>query len=125
MNEQHLPQSESVKYLGIHLDKGLTWKTHIFNKRKYLGLKFNKHYWLLGRNSKLTLNNKILIYKVAFKPIWTYEAQLWGTASTSNIDILERFHSKTLRTITKTPWFIPNSEIRIDLRVKYVKQETS
>jgi hypothetical protein len=25
------------------------------------------------------------------KPIWTYGIQLWGTASASNIEILERF----------------------------------
>jgi hypothetical protein len=34
---------------------------------------------------KLDLNNKLLIYKVAIKPIWTYGIQLWGTAPTSNI----------------------------------------
>jgi hypothetical protein len=33
------------------------------------------------------------------KPIWTYGIQLWGTASTSNIEILERFQSKALRMI--------------------------
>jgi hypothetical protein len=30
------------------------------------------------------------------KPIWTYGIQLWGTASTSIIEILERFQSKAL-----------------------------
>jgi hypothetical protein len=29
------------------------------------------------------------------KPIWTYRIQLWGTVSTSNIEILECFQSKT------------------------------
>jgi hypothetical protein len=31
------------------------------------------------------------------KPIWTYGIQIWGTAYTSNIEILERFQSKDLR----------------------------
>jgi hypothetical protein len=52
--------------------------------------------FLLGRKSKLSTSNKILIYKTKFKPIWTYGIQLWGTASTSNIEILERFQSKAL-----------------------------
>jgi hypothetical protein len=54
-------------------------------------------YWLLGRKSKLSTNNKPLLYKAILKPIWTYRILLWGMASTSNIEILERFQSQTLR----------------------------
>jgi hypothetical protein len=50
-------------------------------------------YWLLGRKSKLSTNNKLLGYKAILKPIWTYGIQLWGTTSNSNIEILERFQS--------------------------------
>jgi hypothetical protein len=39
------------------------------------------------------------IYKTILKPICTYETQLWGTASTSNIEILDCFQSKALRMI--------------------------
>jgi hypothetical protein len=56
-------------------------------------------YWLLGRKSKLSTSNKLLIYKTILKPIWTYGIQPWGTASTSKIEILERFQSKALRMI--------------------------
>jgi hypothetical protein len=48
-------------------------------------------YWLLGRKSQLSLSNKLFLYKTILKPIWTYGIQLWGTASTSNIEILESF----------------------------------
>jgi hypothetical protein len=30
-----------------------------------------------GRNSKLSLENKILLYKTIIKPIWTYGAEIW------------------------------------------------
>jgi hypothetical protein len=43
----------------------------------------------------------IYIYKTILKPIWTYEMQLWGMASTSNIEILERFQSKALLMIAE------------------------
>jgi hypothetical protein len=52
--------------------------------------------WLLGRKSKLSTNNKLLIYKAILKPIWSYGIQLWGTASTSNIEILGRFQPNPL-----------------------------
>jgi hypothetical protein len=67
--------------------------THIFAKRKQLGLSLTRMYWLLGRKSKLSTNNKLLVNKVILKPIWTYGIQLWGTTSNSNFEILERFQS--------------------------------
>jgi hypothetical protein len=105
------------------LDKRLTWHKHIFTKRKHLGITLTKLYWLLGRKSKLNLSNKLLLYKVAIKPIWTYGIQLWGTASTSNIGILERFQLKALRLITDAPWYVPTAIIQRDLQVPSVKEE--
>jgi hypothetical protein len=63
-----------------------------FTMRKQLGLTLTKMYWLLGRQSNLSPTNKL--YKTILKPIWTYGIQLWGTASTSDIEIRERFQSK-------------------------------
>jgi hypothetical protein len=48
----------------------------------------------LTRKSELSTSNELLIYKTILKPIWTYGTQLWGTASISSIEILERFQSK-------------------------------
>jgi hypothetical protein len=62
----------------------LTWHRNIFIKGKQLGITLTKMYWLLGRKSNLSTNNKRLLYKAILKPIWTYGIQLWGTASTSN-----------------------------------------
>jgi hypothetical protein len=56
-------------------------------------------YWLIGRKSELNTENKILVYKSILKPIWTYGVPLWGTASKSNIEILQRFQNKVLRAI--------------------------
>jgi hypothetical protein len=82
-------------------------------------------YWLLGRKSKLSINNKLLTYKVILKPLWTYAIQPWGTKSNSNIEILERFQSKVLRLIVDAPWYVSNSVIRKDLQIPTVKEEIS
>jgi hypothetical protein len=95
-----LPQTEEIKHLGLHLSRRLTWHEHIFTKRKQLGIALTKMYWLLGRKSKLSINNKLFIYKTILKPIWAYGIQLWGTAATSNVEILERLQSKALRMIS-------------------------
>jgi hypothetical protein len=97
------------KYLGLHLDCRLTRHSHIFAKRKQPGLSLTKMYWLLGHKSDST-NNKLLIYKVVLKPIWTYGIQLYSTTSNSNIEISEHFQSKVLWLIVDAPWYANESK---------------
>ena len=123
LNNEHLPQADEVKYLGIHLDRRLTWRKHITTKRKQLDLKLRNLYWIIGRKSQLSLENKLLVYKVILKTVWTYGIQLWGTASNSNLEILELFQSKVLHIITDAPWYITNAIIKRDLQIPTVKQE--
>ena len=52
-----------------------------------------------------------------------YGIQLWGTASSSNIEKLQRRQSKLLRLITGAPWYLRNNNIHNDLNVPTVKEE--
>jgi hypothetical protein len=125
INNVQLPQDDDVKYLGLHLDRRLTWHKHIFAKRKQLGIALTKMCWLLRRKSKLSTSNKLLIYKTIFKPIWSNEIQLWGTASTSKIEILECFQSKALRMIVDVPWYVPNTVIHKISKYKQLKKKST
>ena len=116
LNNKQLAQPEDVKYLGIHLDGKLTWRKHISTKRKQLDFKLCKLYWIIGRKSQLSMENILLEYKAILKPIWTDGVQLWGSASNSNIEILERFQSKVLRIITDAPRYVPNVVIKRDFK---------
>jgi hypothetical protein len=42
---------------------------------------------------------------------------------TSNIEILECFHSKALQMIVDAPWYVPNTVIRTDLQIPTVNEE--
>jgi len=101
----------------------LTWRRHITMKRKQLDHKLRSSYWLIGRKSQLSLSNKLLVYTLTLKPIWTYGIQLWGRASNSQLDILDRFQSKALLMLMIVPGFVPNAIIRNDLRVTTIRQE--
>jgi len=123
LKNEHLPQADEVKYPCIHLDRRLTWRKHITTKRKQLDLKPRNLYWKIGRKSQLSLENKLIVYKVILKPVWTYGIQLWGTRSNLTLEILERFQSKVLRIITDASWYIPNTIIKRDLQIPTVKKE--
>lgn len=123
LHNENIPQADDAKYLGMHLDRRLTWRKHIWTKRKQLDTKLRSMYWLIGRKSHLSHESKVAIYKAIFKPIWTYGIQLWGTASNSNIEILERFQSKILRAMLNIPLYVSNKYIQQDLEINTVKQE--
>jgi hypothetical protein len=61
INDVQLLQSDDVKYLGLQLDRQLTWHKHIFTKRKQLGPTLTKMYWLFERQSHLSTSNKLLL----------------------------------------------------------------
>jgi hypothetical protein len=89
LNDELIPPKNEVKYLGLHLDQKLTWKAHIKAKKLQLNIKTKKMNWLIGRKSQLSLDNKLIIYKVILKPIRTYGIQLWGCGKPTNIKILQ------------------------------------
>jgi len=90
LNNVEIPTATTVKYLGLHLDNKLNWKDHITKKRKQMVLQHKELYWLLGRTSHLSVDNKLLLYKSIVTPIWTYDIELWGCASKSNIAVIQR-----------------------------------
>jgi hypothetical protein len=123
LNGTRIPQEESNTYLGLYLDRRLTWRTHILARRKQLDIKFSKMYWLIGRKSELTTENKILVYKSILKQIWTYGVPLWETASKSNTEILQRLQNKVLRAIVNAPWYVPNRLLHADVGIPTVREE--
>ena len=112
INNITVPNKDTVRYLGMTLDKRLTWKQHIVDKSKQLRNKLKKFYWLIDRRSNLSTRNKITLYKTVIKSAWTY-----------GIRILQRFQSKTLRSLINAPWYVTNEIIHRDLKIPTVKDE--
>jgi hypothetical protein len=73
--------------------------------------------------SKLSLENKILLYKCILKPIWTYGIQLWGCTKPSNTKVLQRFQSNVLRSLTNAPWYVSNLTLHNDLQIPFATEE--
>jgi hypothetical protein len=67
------------------------------NFRKTETTRNHRHQNVLVTQTQVKSLHKLFIYKTILNPIWTYGIQLWGTASISNIEILECFQPKALR----------------------------
>jgi hypothetical protein len=111
LNNVEIPPATTVKYLGLHLDTKLTWKDHVIKKRKQMDIRHKELYWLLGRKSSLSVDNKLLLYKSIITPRWTNGIELWGCASKSNIAVIQRCQSKILTAIVDALWYVTNDMI--------------
>lgn len=105
----------SVKYLDFHLDRRLTWVTHIKTNRKSLSLRLHKLRPLF--QSKMPLKNKVLIYKQLIRLAMMYGIQLKGTIKMSNLNILQAFQSINLILLTNSSWFVSNRSLHDDLNI--------
>lgn len=125
LNQQIIPQRDSAKYLGMHLDRHLNWKHHVRQKRLQIKDKMRGLYWLVGKHSELSLENKRLLYVAIVKPVWTYGIQMWGCASKSNIEVIQRCQNIAIRTIVAAYRFDRNDVIHRDLMLPTVADEVT
>ncbi|GFY01599.1 RNA-directed DNA polymerase from mobile element jockey [Trichonephila clavipes] len=108
---------DEVDYLGVTLDKKLTFKSHL----KKITCKFKNRlqalHNLLSKNSKLSTNNKRQIYMQYLLPILTYASQIWGITSNRNLDRIQILQNRALRLILNAPTYIKRIHIHKDLKI--------
>jgi hypothetical protein len=121
LSGRQIPQSTTVKYLGLLLDSRLTWKEHTRWKRLVLNQRLKIVFPLVGNRSPLKLKTKLLLYTSLLRPVWSYGTQIYGSAKASNLARLQRFQSKYLRLITGAPFYVSNMTLHSDLRLPFVK----
>jgi hypothetical protein len=63
---------------------------------------------------------KLTLYKQVIRPVWSYGIQLWGCASESNIQVIQRYQNKVLKCIVNAPWYVRNSDLHRDLGIETV-----
>lgn len=97
---------------------------HISTEKKQLGLKLGQLYRSVGRKSVLSINSRLLVYKVILKLAWTDGIPFCGIAFRSNFMILGRFHSKVVRAIVNAALFVSYYIIIRDLPIKlFIKKK--
>lgn len=121
-----IPWSNSIKYLGIHIDSKLNFSKHVkitINKTKYVRYQL---FPILNHKSQLSTKTKLFLYKTYLLPVLTYASPAWiSFISFTNLQKLETFQSATLRTISKLPWFVNNTAIRKQLNMPSISVYTS
>ncbi|GFX22207.1 RNA-directed DNA polymerase from mobile element jockey [Trichonephila clavipes] len=111
------PNTLELSLIHTHL----TWKQHIYYVRdKFRKIMF-KLYPLIGRNSHLSIENKVLLYTAVMRPILAYACPVWGYAAKTNINILDTLQNSLIRMIVKAIRYMRNNDIRNALKIKSFK----
>lgn len=106
-----IPWADQAKYLGVILDKKLTFRPHLTCARqKAIGV-MKQLYPMIHRRSRLSMGNKLLMYKMIVRPTMLYASPVWGHAARSHIESLQRVQNNYLRLALNAPWYVRNSQL--------------
>jgi hypothetical protein len=94
MGNVDLPQKNEVKYLGMHLDRGLTRVKHINSKRKQLNIKAKEMNWLLGRRSIPSIESNSSCAKQYSNPHGPMEFSYGGQPSIPTLESSSTFNPR-------------------------------
>ncbi len=102
MNGVELPLRHSLKYLGVEIQRSLSWSRHI-NERVDMGRKLlYKCKNLVSRRWGLNPEKMSWIYKAIVRPKLTYGALVWGThIKLSDLKKLEKVQRMALTSIAQ------------------------
>lgn len=113
-----------VKYLGVILDRKLKFHKHIDSVKNKASGAINRLYPILKTHSHLSYKNGVLIYKMLIRPILTYAPAIWGGASKSQLEKLQRVQNRVLRLITNAPRYTRTDRLHKDLNVESIREFT-
>jgi hypothetical protein len=104
-------------YVGVTLDKGLTWSPHIDQVRKKTAQRMGMLGPLLNRKSDLSVRGGVVLYKQLIRPMMDYVCPAWRSAARTHVRRLQMLQFKCLRLATVAPWYVRNRQIHEDLGV--------
>lgn len=111
-DQTNIDLDSSVCYLGITLDKKLTFKQHITNATIKATKCFRAMYSLLAPKSHLSIANKHLIYTAIIRPISMYGSPIWSSAAACHLRNLSTLQNKIVKTIYNLPRRTPTVELK-------------
>jgi len=103
-----IPCNPHIRYLGLVLDSKLLFTKHLHSVIHKATGTFLKLFPLLARNSTLSPHNKLTLYKLPIRPVFTFVAPVWSNTSSTNHRQLQILQSKCLTVIGNYPRRTPS-----------------
>lgn len=122
LHGQPIPWASSTKYLGVTLDKRLNFSKHIQIVRNRAAFFLGRLAPLIGSRSKMSLRNKVTIYKTCIRPVMTYASAAFAHASPFDLEKLQIIQNRFIRRAVGASWFMRNADLHCDLELPSIIQ---
>lgn len=120
--DKRIPWRDDAKYLGVTLDKRLNFFKHIKTVRDRAAFFTGRLHCLLNSRSKLSLHNKLSLYKTCIRPVFSYASAVFAHASPYRLKPLQVLQNRILRRAVGAPWYVRNTNLHTDLRIPSVAE---
>lgn len=111
---------DNIRYLGITLDKRLTFKPHLDKCITKSNKLISTLYPLINKKSKLNLDNKLLIYKALVLTAILYGAPILSDIAQVHKNKLQIIQNKFLKIILKVPFFYRTVTVHEETKMNYI-----
>lgn len=110
VNQKHIPWSPCVKYLGVFLDRRLSWVRHIKYAKQKARAVFAQLIPMFNC-SQLSSVTKLRIFTAFVRSVMTYGISIWGSAEPHRMASLQGTFMRLLRRSLGFHWCIRNTQV--------------
>ena len=100
VHNQQIPQEDAPTYLGVKLDKRLTWNPHIKEMERRATKRLSLMKKLAGTKWGASSNILKQVYTGNIRPVMEYGSAAWASAAKSNTSRLAKVQNAGMRLIT-------------------------
>lgn len=119
INNISIPRVDNARFLGVHIDQFLTWKTHISS----VSSKVAKNIGILSRLSYLLpIHIRTSLYYTMVHPYLSYCSIIWASNYPARLKTLEMLQKRALRIIVGCSYFASAEPLFKSTNILPVKQ---
>ena len=118
IEDQTVAWKEQAKYLGVTLDRTLTFKMHTGFVLKKAGQCIRSLYSLLCRKSLLHQKNKLTLFKTTLRPVFAFSSPSWARSlALCQVRRLQVLQNRCLCMCLDRPYHYPTNNLHNEAEV--------
>lgn len=121
LNGFHFLWKDAINYLGVTLDRGLSFKAHIDNAISKASNMTRTLFPLLNRSSSLPSNQKLQVYRAFIRPSLVYGCQIFTNCAATHFRKLQTQQNKCLRMALDSDWGTRTADLHSTAKIPTIR----
>jgi retron-type reverse transcriptase len=122
MFDRPIPWKTEARYLGITFDNHLRFNAQLEHAKIRAQMVLGQLNSLVNRRSKMSIQNKVTIYRTIVRPAMMYGSAVWGNVCNTQLHKLQVVQNKFLRAAFKAPWFVRNTQLHREAKLPTIRE---